>query len=172
MAVETEVGRGTCFRVLFPPLADAATIPAEPRTRSGPSRAATRLDGRVLVVDDEEMVGEFMGDLLSSWGLQVTIVDSAREALDLAVRDRAPFDLVLTDQTMPKLTGLELAGRLAAARPGLPVILYTGYSENLRSEQLIQARVQAVVKKPIDPPALLALLRRHLPARDEAHRLA
>jgi CheY-like chemotaxis protein len=103
-----------------------------------------------------------MGDLLSNWGLQVTVIDSAQEARDIFLRDPAAFDLVLTDQTMPKLTGLELATAVLAVRPDVPVILYTGYSENISSEQVARAGVCAVVKKPIDPPALLAVLRKHL----------
>ena len=67
---------------------------------------------------------------------------------------------------MPRLTGLELAAQLHAACPDLPVILYTGYSENISPEQLAAAGVRALVKKPIDPPGLLALLRRHMPARE------
>jgi PAS domain S-box-containing protein len=163
VVLETAVDRGTTFRVLFPPLADSvAAAPSEPRPKANGARPVTRLDGRVLVVDDEEMVGEFMGDLLTNWGLQVTVIDSAVEARDMFVRDPSAFDLVLTDQTMPRLTGLQLADDLLAARPGLPVILYTGYSENITSEQLDRAGVRAIVKKPIDPSALLAILRRHL----------
>jgi CheY-like chemotaxis protein len=167
--IETGSQEGTSFRVLFPPLTHPlpSELPA-PRARPAGPRHTTRLDGRVLVVDDEEMVGEFMGDLLSNWGLQVTVMDSAQEARDMFVRDPAAFDLVLTDQTMPKLTGLELAGALLSARPDLPIVLYTGYSENISSEQLARAGVQAIVKKPIDPPGLLAILRRHLPGQENA----
>jgi PAS domain S-box-containing protein len=164
VVVESGVGRGTCFRVLFPPLAQQGVQPALlPAAKQGTRRLA-RLDGRVLVVDDEEMVGEFMGDLLGTWGLQVTVMDGPQQALALVREDPQAFDLVLTDQTMPKLTGLQLADALAAVRPGLPVILYTGYSENIDAVQLESSRVCAVVKKPVDPPALLALLRRHLSA--------
>jgi PAS domain S-box-containing protein len=167
--IETGSKQGTSFRVLFPPLTHPlpSELPAQ-RARPAGARHTTRLDGRVLVVDDEEMVGEFMGDLLSNWGLQVTVMDSAQEARDMFVRDPAAFDLVLTDQTMPKLTGLELAGALLSARPDLPIVLYTGYSENISSEQLARAGVQAIVKKPIDPPGLLAILRRYLPDRESA----
>jgi CheY-like chemotaxis protein len=163
VVVETAVDQGTTFRVLFPPLAQTAAVaPSKPRTKGNGTRQATRLDGRVLVVDDEEMVGEFMGDLLTNWGLQVTVIESAMEARDMFVRDPAAFDLVLTDQTMPRLTGLQLAGALVSVRPDLPVILYTGYSENITSEQVERAGIRAVVKKPIDPPVLLAILRKHL----------
>lgn len=69
---------------------------------------------------------------------------------------------------MPRMTGLELARVLARLRPGLPVILYTGYGENLAQEQLEAAGVHALVKKPVDPGELLALLKTCLPARRAA----
>jgi PAS domain S-box-containing protein len=163
VVVDTELGMGTCFRVLFSPLAQPLPDASSGhRIKAASPRELHSLAGRVLIVDDEEMVAEFMGDLLSNWGLQVTVIDSAQEARDIFLRDPATFDLVLTDQTMPKLTGLELATAVLAVRPDVPVILYTGYSENISSEQVARAGVCAVVKKPIDPPALLAVLRKHL----------
>jgi PAS domain S-box-containing protein len=162
--VETAVGLGTCFRVVMAPLARSTpeAVRVAPAAASALNHTAS-LEGRVLIVDDEEMVGEFMGELLANWGLQVEVVGSALEARDLFLRDPQAFDLVLTDQTMPKLTGLELAGRLRAARPDLPVVLYTGHSDSIEPDQVSRAGVRAVVRKPIDPPGLLAVLRKHLP---------
>jgi CheY-like chemotaxis protein len=79
-------------------------------------------------------------------------------------RDPAAFDLVITDQTMPKLTGLEFACRVTALRPELPVILYTGYSENLNEDDLTRCGVCALVSKPLDPAVLMNALRANLPA--------
>jgi CheY-like chemotaxis protein len=117
----------------------------------------------VLVVDDEQMVGEFMGDLLTGWGLEVTVSSSAVEARELFARDPGRFDLVLTDQTMPRLTGLELARSLLALRPDAPIVLYTGYSDDLSAEHIHQAGLRALVRKPVDPATLFGVLRSHLP---------
>jgi len=118
----------------------------------------------VLVVDDEEMVGEFMSELLESWGLEVTVQTSPLKACKLVERDPGRFDLVITDQTMPKLTGLDLACQLSNLRPQLPIILYTGYSDKLVNADLKRCGVLALLSKPVEPAALKAILLANLPA--------
>jgi PAS domain S-box-containing protein len=169
VVVETALGRGTVFRVLLPVLAaeEAGTKRDRP-TRSAVSRPRQLLDGKVLVVEDEEMVGEFMSDLLHSWGLQVVVKHDPVEAHDLFARDPARFDVVVTDYTMPKGTGLDLACRMTGMRPGLPVILYTGYSDDLNDADVRRCGVRALVKKPLDPAAFLAVLRSCLPSATDA----
>ncbi|MCL4802070.1 MAG: PAS domain S-box protein, partial [Burkholderiales bacterium] len=126
IVVDSAPGRGAVFRLRFAPADAAASRGAR---RAAPDadaamRRRPRLSGRVLVVDDEQMVGEFMAELLGNWGLEVTVKRNPVEAESWLARDPQCVDLVLTDQTMPKLTGLELAGRLTLMRPDLPVILY------------------------------------------------
>jgi CheY-like chemotaxis protein len=72
---------------------------------------------------------------------------------------------VITDQTMPRLTGLALAREVARLRPGLPVILYTGYAEDLSAQELQDAGVRELVRKPIEPAQFFPLLAAHLAAR-------
>jgi PAS domain S-box-containing protein len=164
VVVDSQPGAGTRFRILFPPLAgEPAGSRKRSRSASGPRRRALRLAGRVLVVDDEEMVGEFMGELLQSWGLHVTVKHSPLDAQKALAEDPARFDLVVTDQSMPKLTGLELARRLLELRPGLPVVLYTGYSDTLTPDELKRCGVRALVRKPVEPATLFSVLRAHLP---------
>jgi CheY-like chemotaxis protein len=115
----------------------------------------------VLVVDDEQMVARFMRELLEGWGLGVTAVTSATEARQVFARAPQQFDLLLTDYTMPRMTGLDLAHALRALRPGLPVILYSGYTDVIPESGLGHAAME-LVQKPIDPDALLAALRKHL----------
>jgi len=165
VVVETTPGNGTRFRILFPALAQATGRVGEPvRARAGGRKTPTRLAGRVLVVEDERLVAEFMGELLKTWGLKVTVKTSPLEAYELVAGDPGRFDLMITDQTMPKLTGLELACRVTALRPELPVILYTGYSENLEEEELSRCGVCALVRKPLDPAVLMSALYANLPA--------
>ena len=159
VVVDTAPGKGTTFRVLLPALEGevdaAAPAPAE-QARRKPLRQT--LEGRVLLVDDEQMVGEFMAELLGGWGLQVTVRRSPVEAERWLAADPSRVDLVLTDQTMPKMTGLELARRIGALRPGLPVILYSGYAENIGVEQLARGGVRALLAKPVEPEPLFAAL--------------
>jgi CheY-like chemotaxis protein len=106
-----------------------------------------------------------MHDLLESWGLEVTIAGSAVDAAAEVSRDAQRFDLVITDQMMPRMTGTQLARELGRMRSDLPVILYTGFNEGITREELESAGVRAIVKKPIDPHELFGLLQTHLPPR-------
>jgi len=160
IVVETKPGEGAAFRVLFQPMSQAAGNSGAEATESSANTAEVRqLNGRVLVVDDEPAVGEFMGELLDSWGLEVTVTPNGAEAEALFAHDPQRFDLVVTDQTMPKMTGTELAQRLLAKRPGLPVILYTGYTERLTEEQTRRSGIRALVTKPVDIAAFFGLVR-------------
>jgi CheY-like chemotaxis protein len=156
--VETAPGKGAAFRVVLPPAAGEA---AAEEKRSA-AKARPRLSGSVLVVDDEDMILEFMGDLLAGWGLEVTLEPGGLEAQRAFAAEPQRYDLVLTDHTMPRVTGLELARQIGALRPGTPVILYTGYGENIAESELAAAGVRALARKPVDPSELLALLTTHL----------
>jgi len=162
IGVETS-REGTKFRVFLPPIADAAGTKREaPRGRSRPATRDATLAGHVLIVDDEQIVGEFMSELLQSWGLAVTVLPSGPEALAWFERHGDEVDAVVTDQTMPRMTGLELARCLSERRSSLPVLLYTGYAENIDKGQLERAGVRALLRKPVEPEALLARLRQAL----------
>ena len=167
--VDTAAGRGTEFRILLSPLAqDGAEAVTGAQGQATQRQPASRLSGRVLVVDDEQMVCEFMGDLLAGWGLEVTVSSSALEARELFARDPGRFDLVLTDQTMPKLTGLELGRSMLALRPDVPILLYTGYGDDLSAEHIHQAGLRGMMRKPVDPATLFGVLRSHLPSRPDS----
>jgi PAS domain S-box-containing protein len=163
VVVDSAPGKGATFRVLFPVLAsDDCALAGEPG-RDPAERDLQRYSGRVLVVDDERMVGEYMEELLTGWGLDVTVKADPDEAEAWYAHDPGRVDLVITDQTMPHRTGLALARRLTLDRPELPVLLYTGYDENLTPDALASAGVVAVLRKPVELGALRALLAQHLP---------
>jgi PAS domain S-box-containing protein len=157
----------TKFRVLLKAPEDEAggggpaDDPTQPPVRA---RARRRLSGRVLVVDDEQTIRDFMLDLLGGWGLEVAALADGAAARDAIAADPMRYDLVITDQTMPQLTGLALAREIARMRPGLPVILYTGYAEDLSPAELEAAGVYKVVRKPIEPAQFFPLLATRLAA--------
>jgi CheY-like chemotaxis protein len=166
--VDTKLSRGTTFSVLFP-LSESglAAAAAESPVRSA-ARPANLLAGRVLIVEDEELVGEFMADLLESWGLKAIVAPNPEAARELLAADPQGFDLVVTDFTMPKGTGLDLARHLQAVRPELPVVLYTGYSEAVNEEDAKRCGVRVLVRKPLEPAMFLSVIRAHLPAQRTA----
>jgi len=158
-----ETGRdgGARFRILLPARTDAKAD-ARPTHRVEEMFPRAALAGRVMVVDDEPAVAGFVGDLLSEWGMSPRVFHDPRAALAALRADPAAVDLVLSDQTMPGMTGLDLA-RACRDVPGAPrVVLYTGYSEKVSRGALDASGVVALVRKPIDPPALFATLRTHL----------
>jgi PAS domain S-box-containing protein len=158
LQVRSAPGQGASFRVLLPAateVADATAAPGPP-----PSAApAAQLQGRVLLVEDEPIVSGFMTELLAGWGLEVVLEhDPLAAARRLAAADD-PFDLLLTDQTMPGMTGLALARQATEQRPDLPVLLYTGNAFDIGEQELAGCGVAALLRKPIDAATLRPLLR-------------
>jgi PAS domain S-box-containing protein len=152
LLVDSAPGRGTAFRVLLPAAPEARSPPRRTSTTGGRARRA--LSGNVLLVDDETSVLDFMRQLLEGWGLQVTALADPGEALRTFEADLQAFDLLLTDQTMPGTTGLELARRVAALRPGIPVLLYSGHGEMMLDAPIDRAGVTRLLPKPVEPAAL------------------
>jgi PAS domain S-box-containing protein len=162
--VDTAPGAGATFRVLLPlpaGLPDIVVTEQPLPARAGAPRRP--LSGRVLVVEDEQTVGELMADLLESWGLSVIVKPNPEEARRVLAADPESIDLVVTDFTMPKGTGLDLARELQVLRPELPVVLYTGYSDAVNEQDARRCGVRALVRKPVEPAALLAVIQAHLP---------
>jgi len=165
--VESAPGAGTTFRVLIPPAEAPAAAPAA--APAGPRRRVREaMSGRILVADDEEAIRELLGELLEDWGLDVVLCPDGAEARDAFADDPQGFDLVLTDQTMPRLTGMQLAKLVTRMQPGVPVLLCTGYGEDLKPADLAAAGVRTLVHKPVEPAELRRLLQAALQTRNKA----
>jgi PAS domain S-box-containing protein len=148
--VDSEAGRGTRFGILLPEVnSEAATLPGT----ALPVAPAPKFRGRVLLVDDEGSVLNFMRELLCNWGLEVSAVNCGPDAHALLQRNPAGFDLLLTDQTMPGMTGVELVEAAHALRADLPVVLYSGNLGEIAAhrEKLGLCRT---LSKPIEPAEL------------------
>jgi CheY-like chemotaxis protein len=164
--VDSRAGAGSVFRVMLPPAATGALAPAPAAAAAPPSHVAA-LSGRVMLVEDEAMVGEFMCELLDSWGLDVLFERDPLRAVAWIEQPSNALDLMITDRTMPHLTGLELAERVRALRPSLPVLLFTGDATAFDGAELKRRGVDAVLRKPVAPDELRTALRQLLkPASD------
>ena len=144
---------------------------ARPLESSGLGRGAPVPRGaeRVLLVEDEPMVRSAHRRLLASLGYQVTAAADGEEALQVIRGEGAQFDLVLTDQTMPHLSGIGLALRpRRSERPSLPVLLCSGFSDSPEEAAAKEAGVAACLQKPIDRASLASVLRLVLDARKGA----
>jgi len=157
VVVESEVGHGSAFRVLLPALdSDETARGALPAAHAAGN--ARPLRGHVLLVDDEDSVRDAMRERLRTWGLQVSVAADAAAARAVFGAASEPIDLVITDQSMPNETGLALACDLRARRPDLPVILYTGYADELTAGLARTAGVRMLLRKPVEPAELRAAL--------------
>lgn len=150
IVVDTAPGEGAAFRILLPPDDRNGTSETAAAIDVLHSERSRTLAGHVMVVDDDESVGELMQDLLETWGLRVTLTTSSLDAQTAFVRDPRQFDLVVTDHLMPGMTGLVLAQRFLNIRPDLPVILYTGFSDGRTEQQIEASGIRALLKKPVD----------------------
>ena len=141
--VESEPGKGTTFHIYLPKVDIAAPINTEaPKTIVGGSE-------RILFVDDEKMLVDIGQQVLQRLGYDVVSRTSPIEALELFKAKPDFFDLVITDKTMPGMTGDALAKELISIRPDLPVIICTGYSQSIDQERAKQIGIKAFVMKPI-----------------------
>lgn len=155
MHIDSEVGVGTTVYLDFPAI-DAA----EPAASASGGPVTARLSGMLLLVEDNDEVSTSMKTLLSGWGITVHTVASSAAALDWLARNERLPDLVLSDIAMPgRMNGVDLALKLQGDHPGLPVLLTTGYTDQL--DQAVRAGLE-VLPKPIAPVELLERLRRVL----------
>ncbi|MFA6499208.1 MAG: response regulator, partial [Desulfurivibrionaceae bacterium] len=116
----------------------------------------------ILVVDDEQTIAEMTQKSLEGLGYRVTPCIDSRQALVQFAAQPSGFDLVLTDMTMPHLTGAELAQRLLAIKPGLPIILCTGFSEIINEEKAMALGIRKLLMKPMLRDELARMLRQVL----------
>jgi CheY-like chemotaxis protein len=154
--VESTPGAGTTFTIYLPV---AATTP-----EAAPAPAATDLTGHehLLVVDDDPAIAQVTKRLLERQGYRVTARTSSPEALELLRADAGQYDAMLTDQTMPGLTGLQLAEAALQLRPDLPIILTSGMEDTPLADQGRALGVREFLVKPVNTRDLGEAIRRVL----------
>lgn len=133
---------------------------------SGPPGRSDPFLGRLLYVEDNPQIAEITCLMLEDLGLQIVQANSAEEALKLAEEEASPFDIVLTDVVMPGLSGVQLARRLNRRWPELPIVLVSGYSDELA---LGYGSQYELLRKPFTRGALLDCLQRHLDGSHYQH---
>lgn len=116
----------------------------------------------ILVVDDDELVSEYLGALLEAEGYTAKVMNDSVAALNYFNENSGEFDLVITDQVMPGLTGVELTESILKLQPNIPVILITGYSETISAENAASFGVKGFFLKPINEKKLLDVIKQFL----------
>ena len=154
----SEAGRGTTFTIYLP----ARDIEDEPDEALSPVRISGDSPGeagRVLLVEDYEPIRTIAAEVLRSNGYVVVEAQDAREAMSLAAKHRVGFDLLLTDVAMPKVSGQELAQKLTAERPEMPVLYMTGFADHVLGRGPIVPAGAKLLEKPFVPDSLLEAVR-------------
>ena len=156
ITVESEPGTGSTFTVYFPKVtgelqADAVSGDALPTGSE-----------RILFVDDEETLVEVGEDVLAELGYEVTSRMNGKEALALFTADPSRFDLIITDQTMPEMTGVELAKEILALRADMPIIMCTGFSYVVDADKAKAAGIRAFALKPLTKKEIARTIRKVL----------
>ncbi len=147
--VTSVVGQGSTFDVYLPLREEAAEAGAEETRAERPA-----ICGHVLLVDDEPALVEIGSEMLEALGCRVHGVGTPAEALGALRADPAGFDVLVTDFAMPGMTGLELACAAQEMRPGLPVVLVSGFSDQADPKLQRKAGVRAILTKPVSPDKL------------------
>ncbi|MHC1744194.1 MAG: PAS domain S-box protein [Syntrophobacteraceae bacterium] len=156
--VDSAPGNGTSFKVFFPAREDMATVHAEKRA------SMPRGSERLMLVEDEPLLGAFMKRMLERLGYEVDYRSNGLEALEAFRHQSAenPVRLVITDMTMPHLTGMDLARELLRIQPDLPIVLCTGFSEKITPEKARNLGIRGFLMKPVAATEMAELIREML----------
>ncbi|MBI5968531.1 MAG: PAS domain S-box protein [Deltaproteobacteria bacterium] len=163
ITVYSEPGKGTTFQVYLPRIEHAKEVADIQRIEPFPM-------GRyesILFIDDEQALADIGKRMLEHLGYKVSVRTSSIEALELFRAKAGQFDLVITDMTMPNMTGDKLAREMMRIRPGIPIILCTGFSEYISEEKAKEIGIRKFVMKPLVMGDLARTVRRVLDHKGE-----
>ena len=161
VTVESEPGQGATFRVYLPVIESAAE-----KARKSAGRIAGGHE-RILLVDDDRVVISVIKRLLDRSGYDVTTRSGGVESLETFRGHPDDFDLVITDQTMPKMTGMKLAGELLNIRPDLPIILISGFGDEVTEKSARARGIKEFILKPVSREDLSKAVRRVIDEKQE-----
>ena len=153
--VYSTVGKGTQFYVFFPVANEKITS----RGSSGDTKPLKGGKERIMVVDDEKSIIDSIEEFLKDYGFKVTTFSNGADAFEEFEKFPNDFDLVITDMTMPRMTGDRLSANILKIRKDIPIILCSGYSENISEEKAVEIGIKKYVQKPIDSQRLMSLIR-------------
>jgi two-component system cell cycle sensor histidine kinase/response regulator CckA len=154
--VTGEPGQGSTFKVLFPKIGEQISVAAATPTEI-PQGHET-----ILLVDDENNLVDLWSETLNRLGYQVVGKTSSTEALEAFQAQPDRFDLVITDQTMPQMTGTSLSQELLRLRPDIPIILCTGFADHIKEETTKALGIRKIVNKPLSKAEIAVIINKVL----------
>lgn len=148
-------GQGTTFEILLPRLITEKTRDLDPGNLGSGNE-------HILLVDDEEELARMSRMLLSTLGYRVKTITEPKEALSLFHQNPDHFDLIITDQNMPELSGLEMAEEMLRTRADIPILICTGYSKEVTAEKIKNSGIRGVIIKPFSLQEVSLVIRQTL----------
>lgn len=145
ISVYSELGIGTVFKIYLPIVSDKE-INIRKETLAD---LKTQNHERILIVDDEESIVKLLKNIISSLGYQVTVFSNSAEALKEVIKNHSSYDIILTDMTMPEVTGLDIAKNVKSLSPDVKVVLCTGFSDQLQGKNLDDLPIDGLIMKPL-----------------------
>lgn len=161
IAVESTPGKGTIFSVYLPIVEKTSPL------KYGSSMPFQTGNERILFVDDEKSIADMGSEMLRQLGYHVVVRTSSAEALEAFRAHPGQFDLVITDMTMPRITGVKLAEEMLCIRPDIPIILCTGFSPSINEEEALKIGIRAFIMKPISIEQIAKTIRHVLDSKGE-----
>lgn len=153
ISVRSRLGKGTAIRIYIP--RSSSEMNSLPDTTVETADEPIRGTGNILVVEDEPSVRKLICDILSSSGYRISSAENGKNALELLEKSEVVPDLIVTDVTMPKMNGLEMAKRILLSHPALPILFVSGYSEPPAMSYGGEAFIQNWLQKPFSSLQLL-----------------
>jgi CheY-like chemotaxis protein len=151
----SSVGKGTCFSVSLPIVDQEVHF----YPRVGQEKVLKPGTEKIMIVDDEENIRRIIQAYLTRYGYSITTFENGVEALEAFEKAPDQFDLIITDMTMPRMTGDELAKSVLCIRKDIPVILCTGYSEIISEAKALEMGIRKYIQKPVSNEELVMLIR-------------
>jgi len=155
--VTSELGQGTIFNVYIPAIEEIKVAVEQKITQPIPGGTES-----LLLVDDEELLVQAMENYLGALGYDVVSYTNSPEALYIVQENPCRFDLMITDMTMPHMTGLKLSREVLAINPLMPVILCTGYNASITEDEVKRSGIKEFVLKPVSLQKMAYLIRQVL----------
>ncbi len=153
VAVESDPGKGTVFNVYLP------RVIGVPESAANQPQTLPTGNERILLADDEDALATMGRLMLGRLGYRVTVKTDSNEALDVFRAHPDQFDLIITDKTMPRLTGFDLAREAKKIRPDVPIIICTGYSDDIEADKAVRLGVSRLIVKPLSMDELARAVR-------------
>jgi CheY-like chemotaxis protein len=154
ITVHNRPGKGAMFTMLLP------MVDEQPEKKGVPMEASSHGTERILFVDDEESIAKMAQKALTSFDYRVETLSDPEDALAMFTLNPGYFDVVITDMTMPKMTGAKLAETLIRIRPDIPIILCTGYSSLIDEQKARELGIAAYMMKPVSMSQIAKTIRK------------